>query len=65
MFELSIDNKKRLQIAENQLFKSLKYLNTAFGGAKGFDVWTFKLNLSKIDLDELREFYKFIKNGNI
>jgi hypothetical protein len=30
--------KKRLQIAENQLFKSLKYLNTAFGGAKGFDV---------------------------
>lgn len=38
MFELSIDNKKRLQIAENQLLKSLKYLNTAFGGAKRFDV---------------------------
>lgn len=65
MFELSIDNKKRLQIAENQLFKSLKYLNTAFGGAKGFDVWTFKENLSKVDLNDLREFYEFVKNWNL
>ena len=62
MFELSIDNKKRLQIAESHLFKSLNCLKVPFGGAKGFDVWTFKENLSKIDLDELREFYKFIKN---
>lgn len=38
MFELSIDNKKRLQIAESHLFKSLNYLKATFGGAKGFDV---------------------------
>ena len=65
MFELSIDNKKRLQIAENQLFKSLKYLNTAFGGAKGFDVWTFKENLSMINLEDLRDLYRFVKNWNL
>jgi hypothetical protein len=61
MFELSIDNKKRLQIAENWLFKSLKCLKVTFGGAKEFDVRTFKENLSMVDLEELREFYKFIK----
>lgn len=38
MFELFIDDKKRLKIEENQLFKSLKYLNTTFGGAKRLDV---------------------------
>ena len=65
MFELSIDNKKRLQIAESHLFKSLKYLNTAFGGAKGFDVWTFKENLSMINLEDLRDLYRFVKNWNL
>jgi len=38
MFELLIDNKKRLQIAENHLFKSLNCLKVLFGGAKGFDI---------------------------
>lgn len=38
MFELSIDSKKRLQIAENHLFKTLRNLKATFGGAKGFDV---------------------------
>ena len=65
MFELSIDSKKRLQIAENQLFKTLKILEIAFGITKGFDVWTFKENLSRVDLDELREFYEFVKNWNL
>lgn len=62
MFELSIDNKKRLQIAENWLFKSLKSLKVTFGGAKEFNVRTFKENLSMVDLEELREFYKFVKS---
>jgi len=62
MFELLIDKEKRLQIAENQLFKNLKILKITFGTTNGFDVWTFKENLSKIDLDELREFYKFVKS---
>ena len=31
MFELFIDNKKDLHIAENPLFKGLKYLNFSFG----------------------------------
>lgn len=61
MFELSIDNKKRLQIAENWLFKSLKCLKVTFGGTKEFDVRTFKENLSMVDLKELREFLSFIK----
>jgi len=62
MFELSIDNKKRLQIAENWLFKSLKSLKVTFGGAKEFNVRTFKENLSMVDLEELREFYKLVKS---
>ena len=65
MFELLIDKGKRLQIAENQLFKTLKILEIAFGITKGFDVWTFKENLSRVDLDELREFYEFVKNWNL
>jgi hypothetical protein len=62
MFELFIDNKKELQIAETPLFKSSKLLKNRFGGAKEFDVRTFKKNLSRIDLGELRELYKFVKN---
>ena len=65
MFELSIDSKKRLQIAESHLFKSLNCLKVPFGGAKGFDVWTFKENLSRIDLDELREFNGFVRSWNL
>ena len=62
MFELFIDKEKRLHIAENQLFENLKNLKIAFGGAKEFDVRTYKENLSRIDLEELREFYKFVKS---
>ena len=65
MFELLIDNKKRLQIAENHLFKSLNCLKVLFGGAKGFDIWTFKENLSSVDLGDLREFYEFIKSWSL
>lgn len=61
MFELKIDNKKRLQIAENWLFENLKMLKIAFGGAEEFDIRTFKENLSMVDLEELREFLSFIK----
>lgn len=65
MFELSIDNKKRLQIAENWLFKSLKSLKVTFGGAKEFDIRTFKTNLSMVELEELREFYSFVKSWSL
>ena len=65
MFELFIDNKKRLHIAENQLFENLKNLKIAFGGTKEFDVRIYKENLSRIDLEELREFYKFVKSWKL
>ena len=65
MFELSIDSKKRLQIDENHLFKTLRNLKATFGGAKGFDVWTFKENLSMINLEDLRDLYRFVKNWNL
>ena len=65
MFELSIDNKKRLQIAENQLFETLKILKIAFGTTNGFDVWTFKENLSRVNLEDLIEFYEFVKYNSI
>ena len=65
MFELSIDKEKRLQIAENQLFKTLKILKIAFGITNGFDVWTFKQKLSMIDLEDLREFNKFVESFNL
>lgn len=44
VFELFIDNKKDLHIAENPLFKGLKYLNFSFGTPKGnwTPVWTVR-----------------------
>ena len=65
MFELSIDKEKRLQIAENQLFETLKILKIAFGTTNGFDVWTFKENLSRVNLEDLIEFYEFVKYNSI
>ena len=38
LFELFIDTKKDLQIAETPLFKGLKYLNLYFGTPEEFDV---------------------------
>lgn len=62
MLELFVNNKKELQIAESDLFKSSKILNIFFGTPKGFDIRIFKSYLSRIDLEELKEFYKFIKS---
>ena len=61
MFELSIDTKKELQIAESDLFESSKMLNISNGVPNGFNIRLFKHHLSKIDLDEMKIFHKFIK----
>lgn len=61
MFELSVSTKKELQIAESDLFESSKMLNISNGVPDGFDIRTFKYHLSKIDLEEMKEFHKFIR----
>ena len=61
MLELFIKNKKELQIAESNLLKSSKMLDFSNGIPKDFDIRTFKLLLSSIDLKELNRFYNFIK----
>ncbi len=61
MFELSVSTKKELQIAESDLFESSKMLTLYNGVPNGFDIRTFKYHLSKIDLEEMKEFHKFIR----
>lgn len=36
-----------------------------FGTSESFDYKEYFKGLAKVDLDELKEFYEFIKNGNI
>ncbi len=38
-------------------------LNFSFGTSKGFDIRTYLRELSKIDLEELKEFYEFVKSS--
>ncbi len=61
MFELFVNNKKELQIAETPLLESSKNLKIAFGTPERFCIRTFKNQLSRIDLDELKIFLKNIK----
>ena len=61
MLELSVNNKKELQIRDTPLSKSSKMLKISNGIPKDFDIRTFKKHLSIIDLEELREFYDFIQ----
>lgn len=61
MFELFVSTKKELQIAESDLFESSKMLNIYNGVPDSFDIRTFKHHLSKIDLEEMKEFHKFIR----
>ena len=62
MLELFISNKKELQIAESDLLKSSKMLKSAYGIPKKFDIRTFRKYLSRVNLEELKEFSKFIKS---
>lgn len=62
MLELFVNTKKELRIEKTSLFKSSNFLKNLFGAPKKFDIWTFKEYLTKVDLDELEKFYKFIKN---
>lgn len=62
MFELFLNSKKELQIAETPLFESSKMLKISFGTPEKFDVRTYTKQLSRIDLEELNVFNKFIKN---
>ena len=61
MFELFVSTKKELQIAESYLFESSKLLNVSNGVPDDFNIRTFKHHLSKIDLEEMKAFHKFIK----
>lgn len=61
MLELFLNNKKELQIAETPLFKSSKMLKISFGTPEKFDIRTFKKKLSRLNLEDLKEFHKFIK----
>lgn len=58
MFELFVDNKKELQIAETPLFESSKNLKIFYGAPEEFDIRTFKEILSRINFDDLKSFYK-------
>lgn len=61
MFELVVSNKKELQIADTPLFESSKLLKISFGIPQNLEVRTYKEKLSRINLDELKAFVKFIK----
>lgn len=61
MFELFVNTKKELQIAETPLFRAYKMLKNRYGGPKDFDIRTYKEILSRIDLDNMEELYDFIK----
>lgn len=61
MLELFISTKKSLTIRKTPLLESLNILNFSYGNPKDFDIRTFKDNLSRINLDELKEFYDFIQ----
>jgi hypothetical protein len=61
MLELFINNKKELQIVENPLFETLKFLKIIYGSPTETNIRTFKDNLSKIDLDDLEKFYMFVE----
>lgn len=65
MLELSVNNKKELKIVKNDLFKSSKMCNICFGAPEKLNIRTFKKYLSRIDLDELENFYQFTKLLNI
>jgi hypothetical protein len=62
MLELFIDNKKSLTMRKSPLLLSSEMLDFSFGTPEKFDIRTFKKKLSMVDLEELREFHKFIKN---
>lgn len=62
MLELFINNKKELQIAETPLFESSKLLKIAFGTPQNFNIRTYKEKLSRINLEDLKAFTKFIKD---
>ena len=62
MLELVVNNKKELQIAESPLFEVLKILNFFFGTPQNIDIRTYKEKLSRINLEDLKAFTKFIKD---
>jgi hypothetical protein len=62
MLELFINNKKELQIVENPLFETLKFLKIIYGSPTELNIRTFKFKLSRIDLENLEEFNIFLKN---
>jgi len=61
MLELTINNKKELKIEDSPLLKSSKMLKNSFGTYESFNYKEYFKELAKVDLDELKEFYEFIK----
>ena len=61
-FELLVTTKKELQITETPLFKSSKILNFLSGATNKIDIRTLLIELSKIDVDELKNIYITIKS---
>lgn len=62
MLELSVDNKKELQIAESPIFESSKMLKISFGTPGNFDIRTYKEILSRINLDDLKKLENYVNN---
>lgn len=60
MFELFVNTKKELQIAETPLFRAFKMVKNHYGGPEDFDIRTYKQLLSRMSLDKLKDFYKAI-----
>ncbi|PHM16437.1 MAG: hypothetical protein CJD30_11580 [Sulfuricurvum sp. PD_MW2] len=60
LFELLVNTKKELQIAETPLFRAYKMLKNRYGGPEKFDIRTYKQLLSRINFDDLKEFYRSI-----
>lgn len=61
MLELFIDNKKSLTIRKSPILKSSEMLKISFGTPENFNIRIYLRELSRIDLEELKEFYEFIK----
>lgn len=60
MLELSVDNKKELQIAESPILESSKMLKFSFGTPENFNIRTYKDILSRIDIEELKKVKKIL-----
>jgi len=62
LFELLVNTKKEFQIAETPLFRAYKMLKNRYGGPKEFDIRTYIEQLSRINLEDLKQLRNFVNN---